>query len=451
MAKIKNIVKYVYDQDISAEDYLIGTDADKSKVTKNYKIGDLLGFFERNSSIIGQNNVFINKKYEGFDGNFYDKVEDAVNSNPVFTIAPTEIYIITNTFINYDIDSLTFATNHYVFMKGAGTYGLGEPLVTPNDFFFIRGESRRPLPVIGLLTPKVENIIAIDITNPSDAVNTSLDSYNVVANRDSFFIITENTTVVPAPSMTYRFVGALGNYGAGGSLTVPSDFLLVEDNSNPNTTPLELIAANVGYINGSITNVQQALDLLLYTAPDISNFNITPNVVEIGTTVTAVDLSWALNKVFTDLQIDNGVGVITPSLTSLNIPSLSLVANTTFTITGGDGTNTDAASATLNFRAKRWWGTSPLATFTGADILNLQNSELSTNRQQVRTFNGGGQYMWFAFPVSYGLPTFLVNGLPSTAYVTETVSHTNESGHTQNYYVTRTITVQNGTLTTQIL
>ena len=210
-------------------------------------------------------------------------------------------------------------------------------------------------------------------------------------------------------------------------------------------------ASQITYINGSITTVQEALDSLLYVTPDITNFTITPSIVEIGTVVTNVTLNWNLNKTFTSLSINNGVGAIAPSLLTLALSSLSLSSNTTYTITGGDGTNTDSASASLNFRSRRWWGTSALDTFTGADILDLQNSELATNRQQTRTINGGGNYIWFAFPTSFGVPSFVVNGLPNTAFTTSTVSHTNAAGNTQNYYVIRTNTVQNGTLTIQIL
>lgn len=210
-------------------------------------------------------------------------------------------------------------------------------------------------------------------------------------------------------------------------------------------------ASEVTYENGVITNVQEALDSLLYVSPDITNLSITPSIVEIGTTITDATLNWNLNKTFTSLSINNGVGSIASNLLTIALNSLALTTNTTYTITGSDGTNTDNASVTLNFRSRKWWGTNALNTFTGANILSLQNNELATNRQQTRTINGGGEYIWFAFPTSFGVPSFIVNGLPNTAFTTQTVSHTNASGNTQDYYVIRTNTVQNGTLTIQIL
>jgi hypothetical protein len=221
-------------------------------------------------------------------------------------------------------------------------------------------------------------------------------------------------------------------------------------NLNISSFDEDLLANNVSYINGSFTNVEEALDSLFYINPNISGFSINPNVVEIGTTVPIVTLNWALNKIFTSLSINNGIGVITPNLLT-RTQNVSLTTNTTFTITGGDGVNVDSESAGLSFRSRRWWGTNASPTLNNDDIFDLFNNELSTSRQQIRTINGGGQYIWFAFPTSYGVPSFLINNLPNTSFVTTTIPHTNTSGNTQNYYVIRTTTVQNGTLTIQIL
>lgn len=237
-----------------------------------------------------------------------------------------------------------------------------------------------------------------------------------------------------------------GTYGLEGTQILEADIQLIYSKE----LDIPLIASNVEYLNGSFTTVQQALDSLLYVVPNISGFSISPNIVEIGTTVSSIILNWVLNKTFTSLSINNGIGAIAPSLLT-RTQNVSLIANTTFTITGGDGVNVDSESAGLSFRSRRWWGTNTSDTLTSADILALASGELSTNRQQIRTINGGGKYIWFAFPTSYGLPNFVVNGLPSTAFITSIISHTNASGNTQNYYVIRTTTVQNGTLTIQIL
>jgi hypothetical protein len=282
-----------------------------------------------------------------------------------------------------------------------------------------------------------------DLQGVPYSLNATMDgAITSITNTDGNLTITGTTTKVI--NISQALIDLINNsVQVGDNIT---DLL----NDAGYITIVDLIASNVGYINGSFTNVQQALDSLLYVIPNISGFSITPSVVEIGTTVSSVTLNWALNKIFTTLSINNGIGVIPPNLLT-RTQNVSLTINTTFTITGGDGTSTDSENVSLLFRSKRWWGTNSSDTLTNTNVLTLANGELSTNRQQTRTINGGGQYIWFAFPTSYGLPNFVVNGLPSTAFATTTVSHTNASGNVQNYYVIRTTTVQNGTLTIQIL
>jgi hypothetical protein len=58
MARIENTERYPYDESVSADDYLIGTDAENSLRTSNYKISDVLNlgapeFVERTSLPFG--------------------------------------------------------------------------------------------------------------------------------------------------------------------------------------------------------------------------------------------------------------------------------------------------------------------------------------------------------------------------------------------------------------
>ena len=52
------ISKYTNDNVIQLEDVLIGTDI-ANNITKNYKIGDLVEFFEKNSTLITSTFIFI--------------------------------------------------------------------------------------------------------------------------------------------------------------------------------------------------------------------------------------------------------------------------------------------------------------------------------------------------------------------------------------------------------
>lgn len=317
---------------------------------------------------------------------------------------------------------------------------------TPGYFFSSSNETN-PALITKLFFNKL-NIQGIDCTSlfefivSNDAfglrVTNSQDPNNIIIFKPTDITVNEAYLEIDAEDYQGMFNGGLVDESV-----YSFEFVFLSSGNQS--------AENVSYSNGPFNTVAEALDSLLYIAPDITNFSVSPNIVEIGTTVSELTFSWNLNKIFTSLSINNGIGSVTPSLLTLDVEDLTLTSNTIFTITGGDGMNNDSASASLNFRSKRWWGTSPLSTLTGTDILNLQNSELATGRQQTRTINGGGNYIWFAFPTSFGLPSFVVNGLPNTAFTLQTVSHTNESGNTQNYYVIRTDTIQNGTLTIQVI
>lgn len=59
MTKIKNTVAYPLDQNISENDYVIGSDAETlGKITKNYRMGDLANFISSLSGNFGLNYVF---------------------------------------------------------------------------------------------------------------------------------------------------------------------------------------------------------------------------------------------------------------------------------------------------------------------------------------------------------------------------------------------------------
>jgi len=265
MAKIKNILRYPQDVKITENDYVIGTNADSNKVTKNFKVGDLLDFFETRSNIIGQNNVFVEKQYEGNGGFLFEKVSEAVNSNTAFTVAATELYIVSNAYIVYpSIGTFYFKTDYYLFKRGKGTYGLGQTLTIEEDFFFLRTTEGKSFVQIGNLDPTIETIVYTSLTNPVEAVNTSAETYSIQLNRDTFFIIKSTSQTVPVPNIVYRFVGSAGTYGFGGTLTVEEDFLLIEDQSQTSTTnainAVSVLFQPLEFLSG--TNVQEAIESL---------------------------------------------------------------------------------------------------------------------------------------------------------------------------------------------
>ena len=191
-----------------------------------------------------------------------------------------------------------------------------------------------------------------------------------------------------------------------------------------------------------ITLPNGQIQISLYTA--ISASIDGGSINEIGSTVSSVGLSWSINKTETSQSLNQGIGTLANGVRSYTY-SIPITTNKTFTITVGDGTTTANASTSVVFYNRRWWGTSALSSLTGPQILGLASDELSTGRSKSMTLNGNGEYIYYAYPSAWGTATFTVNGLLNTAWTLSIVSHTNASGHTENYNVYRTNTIQNGT------
>lgn len=192
-----------------------------------------------------------------------------------------------------------------------------------------------------------------------------------------------------------------------------------------------------------VATVQDALDKLFYVTPAVT---LTNNhlVQEKGVTVTGLVFDWTLNKSVVSQSFNQGIGAVSPELRTLSLSGLSLTTNISYTITVDDGTTTAESSTTVAFNNKRYWGVSSLESLADADVIALSN-EFSTTRVQTKTVNGGGKYIYFAYPASFGAATFTVNGLLSTAWTLTTRSFTNASGHSESYNIYRSNTVQNGT------
>lgn len=211
-------------------------------------------------------------------------------------------------------------------------------------------------------------------------------------------------------------------------------------------------ASGIAYSNGDITSVQEALDQLLYVAPVVNTLTVNGSSsmnYEVGSTVADVALVWTLNKTVTSQSFNQNIGSIDAALRNYTVTGANLtsssVSSVTYTLTVSDGTNSATKSASVNFRYRRYWGTSANAELTNEEILAL-SQEFSTSRTQSRTFNcSGGQYFYLVIPTTYcsGI-SFKVGGLSFSAMEVTTISLVNASGATVSYNVYRPSNLQTG-------
>ena len=120
-----------------------------------------------------------------------------------------------------------------------------------------------------------------------------------------------------------------------------------------------------------------------------------------------------------------------------------------FRLTASDGTDTDTSDVTITLNNNRFWGvTSKTSGFTEADVEGLAGSELSNSKD--KTFSntaGAGEYILWASRKALGTVSFSVDGFSGGFQAPETVSITNASGYTEDFYVYRSTNLNLGTIT----
>lgn len=201
-------------------------------------------------------------------------------------------------------------------------------------------------------------------------------------------------------------------------------------------------ASEITYHNPSYPTVEAALDELLYIAPVVVLTG--GSTVEIGQTVNSVVLNWTVNKEITSQSIDQGIGSLLPSLRTYTHSGQTITTNRTYTITVNDGATPATSSTSVLFSNKRYWGTSTLTSLTDAQIIAL-SSEFSSSRVQTRTFDcTGGKYFYFAWPTSFGTPSFKVGGLSFSDMTLVTRAFVNASGYSSSYDIYRVTNIQTG-------
>jgi hypothetical protein len=137
--------------------------------------------------------------------------------------------------------------------------------------------------------------------------------------------------------------------------------------------------------------------------------------------------------------------------------------NEVITLSVVDGVNTTTATCSVTFLNKFYWGNftpNPASyAWASSDIQNLNGASVSltgidgntgngniltnTKTQTLNGINGAGKWLVFAFPTTFGTPTFIANGLLTTAFSVTSSVYTNINSVTQSYSIWYSNTIQN--------
>jgi hypothetical protein len=194
---------------------------------------------------------------------------------------------------------------------------------------------------------------------------------------------------------------------------------------------------------GSYTNVQDALDALLYVAPSITALTGGGTYIK-GQTIADPAITWTVNKTMTTRGIS---GVATATLGAggsgtYTDTGRNLATSGTYTLTVGDGTGTDSEGETFTFTNRRYVGASATTNQTNAEIIAMT---ASTQAKGASGTTGAltAEYLVIAYPASLGACTaFSLGGFSTTAWPSVTKAVTNAYGYAESYLVYRTENAQ---------
>lgn len=200
----------------------------------------------------------------------------------------------------------------------------------------------------------------------------------------------------------------------------------------------EEIDATVSVIEDNIADLERKIADLLYEPIAILSFTHNIGIKERGALVTDVALSWATNKTPATLKLD-GVS-LDPSVTYITFDRLSITwdNNKTWKLDVTDDRNATATkSVSITFANNIYYGVGTVESGFTNDFVTGLSKKLQTSKAYDFTVNPSNQYIYYAVPTRLGTVTFKVGGFEGGFEAPETVSVTNGSGYTENYYVYR--------------
>jgi hypothetical protein len=138
----------------------------------------------------------------------------------------------------------------------------------------------------------------------------------------------------------------------------------------------------------------------------------------------------------------------TVSVEAIAYPSAPSSNAAIITLSATDGVDPDTDTNVYYFYNNRHWGVDSSTSLDEAGIEGLANKELSNSRAKTFTVTAAaGEYIWYCYPTRLGTATFTVGGFEGGFESPLTVSVTNPSGYTENYYAYRSTNAGLGSTT----
>lgn len=182
----------------------------------------------------------------------------------------------------------------------------------------------------------------------------------------------------------------------------------------------------------------------------VTNFSVTPNIVEIGSVINSITLKWDTNFRVLTRQYLNDIEIpdITKRSRTLDGPFTS---SQTYTLrVEGDDGNSDIKTTELKFLNNIYYGTEKLHDINSS-FINSLSRVLTENKQKGFTVVSREQeYIYIALPVRFGEPKFTIISEEADFELITKFDHENSSGYVEEYAVYRTTNVHLGQTTIRL-
>lgn len=184
----------------------------------------------------------------------------------------------------------------------------------------------------------------------------------------------------------------------------------------------------------------------IYVDPLITDFTVSPPIAELGSSVGSVVLRWSLSKTPLGLTLD---GVAIPPFQTVTTVTGPFAGQSDWVLKMTDEISSIKSKAHLLFQNKFFWANLASAPTNSMGILAMENSFFATAYgRTLQVGSPNGHKPCFAWPKRFATPRKVLIGTPArvwkadmvdwaafTDYTVTTVSYTNPSGYTEDYYV----------------
>ena len=206
-------------------------------------------------------------------------------------------------------------------------------------------------------------------------------------------------------------------------------------------------------LNMKISDLEQQMGNILYTAISVSSFNHNAGIKEYGETVSSVVLTWAINKTPTTLTFDGESLEVSERTATLSGLSITKESGKTWRLVATDerGAKSEKTTSITFYNGVYYGAKAAPETYDSAFILSLSKELRADKRPSFSVNAGEGQYIYYCLPTRMGACSFVVGGFTGGFSLVDTIEFTNASGFTEGYHIYRSDATNLGLTTVTII